>query len=145
MSTSASADSGAGAGAGAGGGASASSSAYPSATADVVAQSMAAPEGFDGSTLLGGGGTGAGNDDGGGFDGASEAGDPSAVLSPPLGHHPVPPAGLIPAFLKKTYDMLETPELRDCVRWGEDGASIVIKKVRGGCGHREPYVCVLIP
>lgn len=52
------------------------------------------------------------------------------VLSPPLGHHPVAPAGLIPAFLKKTYDMLETEELHKYVWWGPEGDTIVIKKVR---------------
>jgi len=54
---------------------------------------------------------------------------PASGVVPAAFPHPPPPAGLIPAFLKKTYDMLETPELKEYVHWGRDGGSIVIKKV----------------
>lgn len=37
----------------------------------------------------------------------------------------------LPAFLRKTYFMLEHPEeFGQCIRWSEDGAVVVIDKVR---------------
>ena len=36
----------------------------------------------------------------------------------------------IPGFLTKTYEIFNTPEYTDCCGWGNNGSTIVIKKVR---------------
>jgi heat shock transcription factor len=35
----------------------------------------------------------------------------------------------IPGFLTKTYEIFNTPEYIDCCGWGNDGSTIVIKKI----------------
>jgi hypothetical protein len=35
----------------------------------------------------------------------------------------------IPGFLTKTYEIFNTPEYVDCCGWGNNGTTIVIKKV----------------
>ena len=35
----------------------------------------------------------------------------------------------IPGFLTKTYEIFNTPEYTDCCGWGNNGSTIVIKKV----------------
>ena len=35
----------------------------------------------------------------------------------------------IPGFLTKTYEIFNTPDYTDCCGWGNNGSTIVIKKV----------------
>ncbi len=36
----------------------------------------------------------------------------------------------VPGFLTKTFEIFSTPEFADCCGWGQNGDTIIIRKVR---------------